>query len=152
MASRPVPICIRPIPLSTGRGLALVAAPQVVWCLHPYCSTVWTSLPAAFSFVIPHNLDHTSTNTSATNRFRRWIHHPPTPAAIITQLQEDAQVWARLLFMSGGLLKLRKCLYYVMSWDYDSEGRDTLCSKENTPSLLLTNGTDLAPKAINQHD
>jgi hypothetical protein len=87
-------------------------------------------------------------NTSATNRFRRWLHNRPTLADIVTHLQADAQVSERLLFTSGGLLKLRKCLYYVMSWDFDSEGRATLCSKEDIPSLRLTNGTDLSPKDI----
>ena len=39
-----------------------------------------------------------------------------------------------------------------MSWDFDLEGCATLCSKEDIPSLCLTNGTDLSPKDTNQHD
>jgi hypothetical protein len=88
-------------------------------------------------------------NTSATNRFRRWLHHPPMSANIVMHLQADDM---RLLFTVCGLLKLRKCLYYAMSQDFYSEGHATLCSKEDTPSLRLTNGTDLSPKDINQHD
>jgi hypothetical protein len=39
-----------------------------------------------------------------------------------------------------------------MSWDFDTEGRASLCPKDNTPSLRLTNDIDPEPKAINQHD
>jgi hypothetical protein len=91
-------------------------------------------------------------NTSATNRFLRWLHLPPLPKDIVDDLWQDAKVWERLLFTSGGLLKLRKCLYYIMSWVFDSEGRASLLPKASSPPLHLTNGQDLTPKSINQHD
>ena len=91
-------------------------------------------------------------NTSATNRFLDWLRAPPTPTELVTDLKHDAQTWERLLFTSGGLLKLRKCLYYVMSWQFDEEGRATLLLKSDIPPLKLTNGHDLTPKAIIQHD
>jgi hypothetical protein len=91
-------------------------------------------------------------NTSATNRFVPWLQAHPEPTALVDDLQKDAQIWERLLFTSGGLLKLRKCLYYVMAWKFDDEGRASLRPKADIPSLKLTNGHDLDPKAINQHD
>jgi hypothetical protein len=91
-------------------------------------------------------------NSSATNRFRRWLHQRPTPTDIVDDLQKDAQVWERLLFTSGGLLKLKKCLYYVMSWEFDAEGRASLNTKDSIPSLNLSNGTTPGTKAINQFD
>jgi hypothetical protein len=61
-------------------------------------------------------------------------------------------VWERLLYTSGGLLKLRKCLYYILFWDFDAEGRSSLLPADNLPALLLTNGKDAAANPINQYD
>jgi hypothetical protein len=66
-------------------------------------------------------------NTSATNQFTCWLHAMPSAEVVVEGLCHDAQVWERLLFTSGGLLKLRKCLFYVMYWEFDSEGRPSLC-------------------------
>jgi hypothetical protein len=65
-------------------------------------------------------------NTSATNQFLRWLHSMPSPEVVVEGLRHDAQVWERLLFTSGGLLKLRKCIFYVMYWEFDAEGRSSL--------------------------
>jgi hypothetical protein len=91
-------------------------------------------------------------NTSATNQFTRWLHAMPSAEVVVEGLCYDAQVWERLLFTSGGLLKLRKCLFYVMYWEFDSEGRPSLRPSSELPPLLLTNGKDLLAKPINQYD
>jgi hypothetical protein len=91
-------------------------------------------------------------NTSASNKLVRWLHHQPEASEVVDLLQQDAQVWERLLFTSGGLLKLRKCLYYIMQWDFDSEGRASLHPVTDIPTLLLTNGTNMTPKPVLQHD
>jgi hypothetical protein len=91
-------------------------------------------------------------NTSATNKFHEWLHVKPTPENVVSHLQKDAQVWERLLFTSGGLLKLRKCLYYDIHWQFDDEGRPSLTSKTAIPSLSLTNSRDTIAKEINQFD
>jgi hypothetical protein len=91
-------------------------------------------------------------NTSASNKFVRWLHNQPAATDVVTLLQQDAQVWERLLFTSGGLLKLCKCLYYIMHWDFDLEGRASLCHLTAIPELLLTNGKDTTPKPVIQHD
>jgi hypothetical protein len=65
-------------------------------------------------------------NTSYTNRFLHWIHHKIEPSQVVDYLKHDAQVWECLLWMSGGLLKLIKCLYCVMYWQFDAEGKATL--------------------------
>jgi hypothetical protein len=35
---------------------------------------------------------------------------------LVTSLQTMAQSWEKLLFCSGGALKLSKCLYYIIHW------------------------------------
>jgi hypothetical protein len=77
---------------------------------------------------------------------------PPTAESVVARLQKDAQVWERLLFNSGGLLKLKKCLYYIMFWEFDSEGCPSLRSAADIPSLLLTDGQDADAKPITQYD
>jgi hypothetical protein len=39
-----------------------------------------------------------------------------------------------------------------MQWDFDSEGRASLRPVTDIPSLLPTNGTNLTPKPVIQHD
>jgi hypothetical protein len=89
-------------------------------------------------------------NTSASNKFIPWLHSQPDAKEVVQLLQSDAQVWESLLFTSVGLLKLRKCLYYIMQWDFDSEGRASLCSSTGIPSLRLTNGTNPDTTPVNQ--
>jgi hypothetical protein len=81
-----------------------------------------------------------------------WLHLQPTPDIVVRLLEKDAQVWERLLFTSGGLLKLCKCLYYIMYWAFDSEGRATLTPSTDIPSLLLTNGHSEDVNPIQQFD
>jgi hypothetical protein len=91
-------------------------------------------------------------NTSASNKFIPWLHSQPDATDVVKLLQSDAQVWERLLFTSGGLLKLRKCLYYIMQWDFDAEGRASLRSSTSIPSLQLTNGKNPDTTPVNQFD
>jgi hypothetical protein len=34
--------------------------------------------------------------------------------------------WANILYISGGLLELPKCSFYIMSWKFDLHGAATL--------------------------
>ena len=79
--------------------------------------------------------------SNTTNDFLRWLHEPPTAQQVTTMLQQDAQTWERLLWSSGGLLNLMKCLYYVSIWDFDVEGRAYLLPAATLPNLHLTSGT-----------
>jgi hypothetical protein len=91
-------------------------------------------------------------NSSTSNIFLQWLHCPPSVDLVVARLQHDAQVLERLLYTSGGLLKLRKCLYYINFWDFDAEGRASLRASEHLPALLLTNGKDSDAQPINQYD
>jgi hypothetical protein len=87
--------------------------------------------------------------SNCTNSFLEWIHQPPDVANIVTMLQQDSQTWERLLWTSGGLLNLSKCLYYVVAWKFDSEGRATMLpAAEIHPPLKLTSGDDPGLAAI----
>jgi hypothetical protein len=78
--------------------------------------------------------------SNATGKFLQWLHQPPTAQAVTDMLTHDAQTWERLLWTSGGLLNLTKCLYYVTFWTFDVEGRGALTPKDELPQLILTNG------------
>ena len=91
-------------------------------------------------------------NTNYSNRFLTWLHKPPTAATLRDTLEHDAQIWERLLWTSGGLLKLPKCLYYLMHWTFDDEGKATLTDKEFLPDMHLTSGDSIRPEKIHQHN
>jgi hypothetical protein len=56
-------------------------------------------------------------------------------------LKSDSQTWERLLWTSGGLFNLKKCLYYVLAWTFDSEGKAKMTpATEILPTLSLTSG------------
>jgi hypothetical protein len=65
-------------------------------------------------------------------------------------LQHDAQTRERLLWTSGGLLNLTKCLYYVSVWRFDDEGRASLTPKTLLPQLTLTSGDSPTRNSVRQ--
>jgi hypothetical protein len=52
-----------------------------------------------------------------------WLHCPPDMSTVLGMLQHDSQTWERLLWTSGGMLSLTKCLCYIISWAFDSKGQ-----------------------------
>jgi hypothetical protein len=91
--------------------------------------------------------------SNATNSFLCWLHEPPTDSVVLSMLQHDAQTWERLLWTTGGLLNLLKCLFYIMSWQFDAEGRPTLKSKcDILSSLQLTSGGNPDSKPVQPYD
>jgi hypothetical protein len=57
---------------------------------------------------------------------------------IVEDLQVSAQWWEQLLYSTGGQLELSKCLYYVMSWDFDAEGKPFLRGRDSIPAEQIT--------------
>jgi hypothetical protein len=53
--------------------------------------------------------------SNCANNFLSWLHQQPDVADVVTMLQHDSQTWERLLWTSGGLLNLSKCLYYILT-------------------------------------
>jgi hypothetical protein len=74
---------------------------------------------------------------NSTNQFLCWLHEPPDPLVVVSLLQHDAQTWERLLYTSGGLLNITKCLYYISCWKFDSEGRPSPVPKPDITLLSL---------------
>ena len=77
-------------------------------------------------------------NTNYSNKFLPWLHTPPQPTVLRDMIQHDAQTWERLLWTSGGLLKLEKCLYHLMVWTFDDEGNASLTPSSDLPSMELS--------------
>jgi hypothetical protein len=93
-------------------------------------------------------------NTTYTNNFHRWIHHETNPKDIIESLHHDSQIWERLLWTSVGFLgKLTKCLYYVIHWEFDSEGKASLMPSTNLePHISLSSDNTGSHNTITQLD
>jgi hypothetical protein len=82
------------------------------------------------------------------------LKHDFTPQEIAIGLQEEAQVWERLLYTTGGALELSKCFYYIIAYDFNKNGVPVLLTPEAMPDtqISLTNGSDPTPILINQKD
>ncbi|KAI2501729.1 hypothetical protein MHU86_12735 [Fragilaria crotonensis] len=67
---------------------------------------------------------------------------------LIGRLQQVAQTWEHLLFLSGGKLNLAKCSWYVMYWEWES-GRPRLRKIQPTdPTIQLHQGSQTSTTAI----
>jgi hypothetical protein len=67
---------------------------------------------------------------------------------IIGRLQQVAQTWEHLLYLSGGKLNLAKCSWYVMYWEWES-GRPRLCKTQPTdPTIQLYQVSQASTTAI----
>ena len=70
---------------------------------------------------------------------------------LISQLQEAAQTWEKLLSLSGGKLNLTKCSWYVVRWEWKN-GRPVIRKiQPDDPTLSLTQGDAPTPVLIKQH-
>jgi hypothetical protein len=90
--------------------------------------------------------------SNSTGKFLRWLHDPPTPLEVTDLLRHDAQTWERLLWTSGGLLNLTKCLFYVAFWRFDTEGRASLTPTSELPPLLLSSGSSPGTLPVIQYN
>jgi len=55
---------------------------------------------------------------------------------LISQGEQCAQSWERLLFVSGGALELQKCFAYIIYWDL-SEGRHRMMEPDEIPGCTM---------------
>jgi hypothetical protein len=67
-------------------------------------------------------------------------------------IQHDAQTWERLLWTSGGPLKLEKCVYYLTYWTFADDGTASLAPATDLPPMLLSSGDSGSITSIEQHD
>ena len=78
------------------------------------------------------------------NQLSEWLHKTPSIATVFQGLQNDAQIWERLLWTTGGLLELSKCrFYYIVYWNFTTDGLGKMVPKAeimNTPAMQLTEG------------
>jgi hypothetical protein len=82
------------------------------------------------------------------NNFLRWLQHSVDQEEITHLLQRDAQTWERLLHTSGGKLRPDKCLYYILHWSFDEEGRATPSLPTEDLHLTLSTGTSTKDHTI----
>ena len=91
-------------------------------------------------------------NTTSTKKFINWIHTKPDPIDIGKLLQFDTQTWEQYLWTSRGLLNLNKWLYYIMAWEFDPKGFDTLIPTTRLPEIKLSSGDSNIWKKIKHFD
>jgi hypothetical protein len=88
-------------------------------------------------------VDDTSVGFTSTNDDTQY-------SDLILKLQEVAQTWEKLLFLSGGKLNLSKCSWYVLRWEWKN-GRPIMRKiQPGDPTVTLTQGATSTPIAIKQ--
>ena len=97
-------------------------------CWGAVSTPMWTALqkisPHRFFTISPDNTNETSTQgvafvDDATTMFNDA--HLPTPMSLadsISTLQQQSQHWEELLATTGGALKLQKCAWWLIHWDW----------------------------------
>jgi hypothetical protein len=67
-------------------------------------------------------------------------------------MKHDAQLWHDLLWCSGGMLELPKCLYHFLYFDYQSDGTPLPRGGQVSPSLSIQSPTNdvvnIPPKSV----
>ena len=61
----------------------------------------------------------------------------PSPNQLTTKMQEDAQLWSDLLWVSGGKLELAKCSYHYLHFDFFPSGAPTLRPLQVGPPIRI---------------
>jgi hypothetical protein len=75
------------------------------------------------------------------------------PEHLAQALQDEAQHWEHLLFISGRKLELNKCFFHALIWQFNADGKPHLTPKDQLPcNLMITQGNNEAPTAIEQKD
>ena len=70
---------------------------------------------------------------------------------LISRLEEIAQTWEKLLFLSGGTLNLNKCSWYVLQWEWKNGQPIIRKIKSDDPPVQLSQGGDSTPTVIQRH-
>lgn len=79
------------------------------------------------------------------------LKHPDLALFLFIFLQQDAQLWERLLHVSGGKLEILKCKFAFFKWYFNHLGIATL-SPNNKQQIQVTSSEDQKPLVVQQID
>jgi hypothetical protein len=88
--------------------------------------------------------------SNGTNRFIDWLHETPSLPELVEMNRHDSQTWERFLWISGGLLNLTECAYYILAWTFDLEGRAKHTPKSDILNLRVTSGNQPGTEKVEQ--
>lgn len=99
-----------------------------------------------FTMYNPYDLNDKFTNwmTGFVDDVTHWCSNQDTQSeeAAIHEIQKTAQWWEQLLYATGGKLELSKCFFYVLQWDFDTEGIGFLRPKHQFQNMVLLNSSE----------
>ena len=72
--------------------------------------------------------------------------------AAVEALGYKSSNWARLLYVSGGWLNLKKCFWCAIRWRFKANGKAIICSINDMPHLeiALAQGTETIPTRLRE--
>jgi len=143
----------------TGQGSG---ASPAIWLM------ISTVLLTALSDLIPRGMYYMSPDQSTVvNRYSdafvddtqngltdAHLRHSWSVETLLSNLQEMAQTWEKLLFSSGGALELSKCSYYLLLWKWVNGLPVLTTINESSPTrdLILTSGESKLPTTITRRE
>lgn len=57
---------------------------------------------------------------------------------IFASLQQDVQLWEKLLFATGAKLELTKCKFLVFTWEFDDDGNPHIVLMKDNSKMIIT--------------
>ena len=61
---------------------------------------------------------------------------------MVVDLQDAAQWWEKILFVSGSKLELSKCFVQVLHWSFDEKGSPCLVSLSKLPYKVILQSSE----------
>ena len=91
-------------------------------------------------------------NTNYFNEFKGSLKHPILRIELAGKLKHNAQTWERCLWTSERLIKLDKCLFYIMQRTFNKDGLPMLTNATYLPPITVTPGNTLTKLQIEQNN
>eukprot|EP00957_Ditylum_brightwellii_P044307 3361977-Ditylum_brightwellii.AAC.1 len=60
-----------------------------------------------------------------------------TPTQLMHNIQQDVELWGRLLRATGGLSEFLRSTYFLLIWQFESSGRPIIVPKEELPTNTM---------------
>eukprot|EP00957_Ditylum_brightwellii_P199452 15203467-Ditylum_brightwellii.AAC.1 len=64
-----------------------------------------------------------------------------TVERLLSLIQQDSQLWSKLLWLSGGLLELTKCSYHILHFNLKPDGSPEVNNIPPVQALCIKNAT-----------
>eukprot|EP00957_Ditylum_brightwellii_P194264 14795296-Ditylum_brightwellii.AAC.1 len=76
---------------------------------------------------------------NANNQVNEFCNNKVTIERLLSLIQQDSQLWSKLLWLSGGLLELSECSYHILHFNFKPDGSPKVNNIPPVQSLQIKN-------------